>query len=94
MEEPDLPDQPAERLEGVDDADVVVVAQVVDALCEQPVQVRPRAAGVGGEGLCANLKIILSSCSYMVYSTALFIQDNVANVLLRLLLKSCEVLRG
>ena len=49
------PDEPAERLERVDDADGVVAAQVVDALREQPVQVRPSAAGVGGQGFRANL---------------------------------------
>ena len=52
----DGPDEAAERLERVDDADGVVAAQVVDALREQPVQIRPSAAGVGGEGFCANLQ--------------------------------------
>ena len=51
----DSPDEAAERLERVDDADGVVAAQVVHALREQPVQIRPSAAGVGGQGFCADL---------------------------------------
>ena len=47
----DCPDEPAKRLESVDDSDGVVAAQVVHALGEQAVQVRPRAARVGRQGL-------------------------------------------
>ena len=53
-----FPDEAAEGLEGVDDADCVVAAQVVHALGEQAVQVRTRTARVGRQGLLTEVHLV------------------------------------